>query len=241
MEWIIKDGGRRGAADIDDSVADEMVNVYLDGFGFAGRSNSPHSKPTFTSPDAKAMWKDSSYVAVLRDPATNELLAFGGARVQPLQAGGVLFFRGKTVIRKRLQNSQLSSTLLSRFLAATPEATHIGGKTQDPRVMSIYARHDELRPFTRLYDADQAGRSLMEGLLTLYPDAKLSTLDRSTGIWRNQYRAGRLGDVDPDLRKPKVVERERFLSSHGFDRNNGDCVFVSARLHDDRSFLTSRE
>ena len=109
----------------------------------------------------------------------------------------------------------------------------IGGRTQNPLVMSRYANFGEVFPFDIPY-IDDFGKKLMDFLLMhvtgIQQAAEKGALDPYTGICRGVYHEGKLGNYATSI---EGTERfEQMLRRWSFERDGGDAIVVVSRLHE---------
>ena len=130
--------------------------------------------------------------------------------------GSYVLWEDAICIRKHLQGNKLSSSSLFKIacgLYKDHRFDWIGGRTQNPLVILRYARLGTLFPFDQLYEGKE-GSLLMKYLQENISEVRevRSRLGPATGICREVYPEGKLGDFALELREALRFEG---LLSHG--------------------------
>ena len=134
-------------------------------------------------------------------------------------------------IRQALQGQGYASeALIHQVCSHFPEYNFgwLGGRTQNPQIFRRYAHFGALYPFDQSY-AEGSGPFVLAFLrqhITEVNEDWLRT-DPLTGICKNIYPEGRLGNYTIDLEKHERFEQ--MLNNWGFERSAGDAVIVVAQ------------
>lgn len=136
-------------------------------------------------------------------------------------------------LRKCAQGQGLASlSILLKYikpLLRSQKLGWVGGRTQNPLVFLRYARLGKIFPFDITYASDE-GRVVMDFLLQNIAEVSevQTVLEYDTGICRQVYHEGRLGDY---LSETEGTERfEKLLNEWEFDRTAGDAVITATKL-----------
>ncbi|MTJ55945.1 hypothetical protein FJR38_26440 [Anabaena sp. UHCC 0253] len=114
-----------------------------------------------------------------------------------------------------------------RFLPQN-ELGYFGGRTQNPIVMKYYAKIGHLFPFDEKYDTSE-GQQIMDFLYSYIPEVQeTALLNKTTGICKQVYSEGRLGDYPENIGKTERFETQ--LKSCGFEPEKGDTVILVSKL-----------
>lgn len=191
---------------------DEIRDVFRDGFGMPGWSRAGVSKTINRCSD----------VALLRSAQGRaEGYAFYVAHEDK---AGTLLWEDAICLRKSAQGLGYSTQILDQLRLRHGNARWIGGRTQNPRVISRYATFGPVYPFDKSWESE-SGKSVMELLRRQVSEVgEVADLDIRTGICRGVYRERTLGDYEWQAHG----RYESLLVEWGFERERGDAIVVLA-------------
>ncbi|GAK54776.1 hypothetical protein U27_01606 [Candidatus Vecturithrix granuli] len=137
-------------------------------------------------------------------------------------------------LKKYLQGKGLASfrVLLKEMECLIQDKTigWLGGRTQNPVVLARYAKLGTLYPIDVRY-TDKIGRNIIKFLLKNINEVKeiQARLEHDTGICRNFYSEGKLGDYPTTGETAKQFEP--LLQQWRFNRSAGDALIAIVRLN----------
>lgn len=143
-----------------------------------------------------------------------------------------LLWEDAICIKKHLQGYKFASrSLLESACKAfnNREFGWVGGRTQNSLVLLRYSRMGMIFPFDAMYNSE-TGQTIMDFLVSHIDELKEAAerLESVTGICRQIYPEGKLGDYDDQL--PGTEQIERQLAEWGFRRDNGDAIVAIVKL-----------
>jgi hypothetical protein len=104
----------------------------------------------------------------------------------------------------------------------------IGGRTQNSLVILRYSRMGTIFPFDTMYSSEP-GQRIMNFLIKHIKEIKeVERLDFATGICRQVYAEGRLGDYSNHIQGTERFEQS--LAEWKFSRENGDALVAIVKL-----------
>jgi len=205
----------------EDDIATSIHQVFLDGFALQKGWSIESIKKAFTR----------SKILGLLVNLNQEICgyAFYSVPDHPLQ-GTYLLWEDGICLKKEAQGKKLSSQAwkLACSFFSTRKFGWIGGRTQNPLVIKRYAKLGVLFPFQITY-AEGEGKLIMDYLSRYIAEVRdVKHLERDTGICRQVYKEGRLGDYSIQI--DGADEYEKLLHAWNFQRENGDALIVVTKL-----------
>lgn len=209
--------------------------VFADGFGLS---------ELWREEDARHALSRSTILGLLQDDE-GEIAGYAFYTVPdtPLEEN-YLLWEDAVCLRKKVQGQGYAGQNL--FALATQQFKDrtfgwLGGRTQNPIVMQRYARLGSTFPFDILYDERP---QLMDYLIEHVEEVRTARnqLDMRTGICRQMYQEGRLGEYPSP-----TPGTERFLSlldSWNFMPEKGDAAIILTSLDEPflaENFMVSKE
>jgi hypothetical protein len=200
-----------------------LRQIFADGFGLT---------TLWQEEDAQHALTRSTILGLLQNP-TGQIggYAFYTLPEAPL-LGSHLLWEDAVCLRKSLQGQGYAG---HKLFACIREYLNdrtvgwLGGRTQNPIVMRRYARFGETLPFNALYDEQpQVMNYLIEHIAEV--QSAQQRMDKRTGICRQVYPEGRLGDYPTDV--PGTEKYQDLLKSWGFSPERGDAVVVLTHLNE---------
>lgn len=216
--WKFRKVSDMGA--IDKTMVKAIHDVYLDGFG----------EEEGWSDEGIGKMFDHSKVLGLLTTDTDGIVGYAFYAIpELLLMGSHMLWENAICVKKSAQGRRNTSGIWYRASALYPGRTFgwIGGRTQNPLIMSRYKKLGYLFPFETAYDEGD-GRLVMEYLLANIEEVSSAPpLDKGNGICRRKYKR-RLGDYELGIEGTEELEAK--LSAWEFDRDKGDAVIIVSRL-----------
>lgn len=216
--WKFRKVSDMGA--IDRTMVKAIHDVFLDGFG---------EEEGWSADGIETMFKRSMVLGLLTTD-TDGIVGYAFYAIPELPfMGSHMLWENAICLKKFAQGSRNTSRIWYRASALYPGRTFgwIGGRTQNPLIMSRYKKLGYLFPFETAYNEGD-GRLVMEYLLANIEEVSSAPpLDKSNGICRRKYK-GRLGDYKLGIEGTEKLEAK--LSAWEFDRDKGDAVIIVSRL-----------
>jgi hypothetical protein len=208
----------------DSRLLKSIHQVFLDGFGLSkGWSIEGIRKRLRTSNVAGFLRKDGEEIYGY---------AFYSVPSEPLGEAYMLWEDG-ICLRKEVQGKELTKQVVEKacFIFPGRRFGWVGGRTQNPVVMSRYSKFGLLLPFDTSYNSPD-GKPVMDYLLKHIEEVKDvykgQRLDLRNGICRGIYREGRLGDYPLEVKGTEKFHRQ--LLQWGFQRDSGDAAIIVSKL-----------
>jgi hypothetical protein len=210
----------QGVTEFECDILKEIHQIFLEGFGL----------PAGWSFDGiKNRLQKSTLLGLLSDGRKIVGYSIFSVPNIPLQ-GKYLLWEDSICLRKQIQGKNLSVEAIKGAMNSFPNKQFgwVGGRTQNPIILKRYAKFGKLFPFDATY-SDGEGKILMEYLLHNVAEVKeVKQIDLCTGICRNFYSEGRLGDYSIAIEKIEQFEKQ--LRNWNFNRHRGDCIIVVSQL-----------
>lgn len=221
-EWRFETSKRPGG--YDEAFLKSIHEVYLDGFG---------KTEGWSLKGINAVLLSSSIRGFLRNKDEIAGYAFYTVPTETLN-GSYMLWEDAICLKKSAQARRFTQGIIEKVMGLFSNKNFgwIGGRTQNPLVVKRYSDLGQVFPFNALYDTED-GKQIMDFVLKHIPQArtfsgKAAFVDKITGICRNAYADGRLGDYSTEVPGAEAFERQ--LLEWGFNRDNGDAVLVVSRL-----------
>ena len=214
----------KGPGDFDEGFLKSIHQVYLNGFG---------KTEGWSLEGINASLLRSSIRAFLMK--NDEIVGYAFYTVPSVTLDGThMLWENAICLKKGAQKQGLTRGIIERVVKLFPSKKigWIGGRTQNPLVFKRYSELGKMFPFHVRYDTDD-GKQVMAFLVEHIRQAKTFSgaaafLDQASGICRNAYADGRIGDYSTEVPGAEAFERQ--LLEWGFNRDNGDAVLVVSRL-----------
>jgi hypothetical protein len=223
LEWTFR--SLQVDSEVEEGLAESIRAVFLDGFGLSDG---------WTVDEIKVSLRRSHILGLLMSP-DGQIWGYAFYSVPPNSFEGRWFLWEDAIcLRKNVHGYGLSEEALPYVQRLYPrkEFGWIGGRTQNPIVMRRYAAYGKVFPFDLRYD-EGVGPRLMEFIVgSIEEIGAVADLDRATGICRQVYKEGILGDYLLGLEEAQPFER--LLNSWNFNRAKGDAVIVVAAIDERR-------
>jgi len=210
--------------DFDESFLKSIHQVYLDGFGKSKGWSLEGINAVLLRSNIRGFLKNKDEIAGY---------AFYTVPTRTLN-GTHMLWEDAICLKKQVQGRRFTQGILEKVMDLLPnnEFGWIGGRTQNPLVVKRYSDLGDVFPFNALFDTEE-GKQVMDFVLNYIPQATTFSgegafLDKVTGICRNAYADGRLGDYSTEVPGAEAFERQ--LLEWGFNRDNGDALLVVSRL-----------
>lgn len=211
---------REAIAALSETALQEIHNTFLNGFGLQKGWSLEGIHQTLLNSNMAFLLQDRNGVncgyAMYDIP--NERLD-----------GRALLWENAICFRKDLQGQGVSRKIFQEILEmpSSHDIGYIGGRTQNPIVMTRYSGFGPAYPFDKSYLSEDGQRLLGFLRRNVQEVSQIKTFNEASGIGRSVYRGGRLGDYPVD--ESRAVES--YLRLHEFKRENGDAVVIVSDLN----------
>ncbi|MDM8559071.1 hypothetical protein [Candidatus Parabeggiatoa sp. HSG14] len=221
----------KNVKEFDEKLVTRIHQIFLDGFGL---------KKGWSLEGIRKSLTQSTILALLTEEKGDVSgYAIYSVPEVPLQ-GAYMLWEDSLCIMKHLRGKLSSGKLPKRAVENAVRFLReqygdeykfgwVGGRTQNPIVMKMYAQFGTIFPFDVLY-SEKEGKEVMEYLLQHIAEVEeIKQLEKNNGICRSVYDSGRLGDYQVGIKGTEKFEEQ--LLKWNFNRQNGDAIIVVSKLN----------
>lgn len=200
-----------------DAISARIAQVASDGFG-PGKTMSPER--------IKGRLIKEPYVILAENKG--KLLGFQFQSIHTTQEQRYLYY--SRVIREDQQGKGIAQLLLNEAIDLYGPSV-VGARSQNPAEILSFIKLMEKKGIESIYPFNMNNEEVQVILTEFLKEIGfLGKVEIRTGLGKNSYEEGRLGDYGIEFENLKIKQIEEYLQTIGLSRDSGDTVFYFARL-----------